>query len=45
MKISELMFNYLVPPNITFVQKGEVRRQMYIIIRGYVGVSYIHIKY
>lgn len=37
-KLAKTMRRYLIPPGVFFLRKGEVRRQMYIIKNGSVGV-------
>jgi len=38
-RISKLIRRYLIPPGVVFLRRAEVRRQMYIIGKGSVGVS------
>lgn len=37
-KLSSAMKLFLIPPNTTFVQTGEVRRIVYLIKNGSMGV-------
>jgi hypothetical protein len=39
--MAEMLSRYLIPPNVKFLFKGEVRRTLYIIRKGSIGVLYI----
>ncbi|CAG7731031.1 unnamed protein product [Allacma fusca] len=37
-RMAKLMKRYLLPPDLTFVDRGEVRRSMYVVCKGSVGL-------
>jgi hypothetical protein len=42
--MSQVLKRFLIPPNCTFVHLGEVRRSMYAIREGSIGVRLIYLK-